>query len=193
MLSYLNSFSFGAKNNRPHDDIPTTVYDSLDWDKTVIAGSYALQQFTNDNWTPNDIDIMISCNDVEEFRNEFCRFEQKTGACLERYAWFSDKSLPNKDDELFHELVLGSRTYTVPNCSKKVQLICLQKNNRRPEETLMETTDIPSCVSYKMVSGQKMFFIPEKGVDILRTKRGPLAGVYPGRIEKYKQRGYTFY
>ena len=46
----------------PKDDMPKKVYDSINWNKSCIAGSYALKQFAGDtNWEPQDVDIMISC------------------------------------------------------------------------------------------------------------------------------------
>ena len=96
-------------------------------------------------------------------------------------------------DEPFHEKVLGSRTYSIPNYDKTAQLICLKQTaNETPEDILSETSDIPACVSYRMHNGQRIYHVPEKGVEILATRHGSRDQICPMRMEKYKQRGYTF-
>jgi hypothetical protein len=195
-----NLFGYGAipgvvppfSPPRPADE---PFINALNWQKSVVAGSFALHMFTREtSWVPNDVDIMISCKTPAEFEQEAQQFEQKSGAILTKFAWFDGKTAgANKADELFHEKVLGSRTYTIPSYDKSVQLICLKQTaNEMPEEILSETSDIPACVSYKVYNGQRIFNVPEKGLDILRTKHGSRLMVCPSRMEKYRQRGYFF-
>ena len=207
MFSSLVNTLFQLHKDRSYpveDKIPKEVYLALNWNKTVVAGSYALKQFTGDNnWEPNDIDVMISCGNKDEFLKEAKAFEEKSGALLTKSAWFDHISYQTNaqtqdDDELFHESVLGSRTYKLDNCNLPIQLICLDHTKKEfgssPQSILQRTTDIPSCVSYSVSNdGQKMFYVPEKGVEILATKRGSKEDICNSRFLKYLTRGYEFY
>lgn len=155
--------------NRKQSDLPTHLYEKLDWQVTAVGGSYALHQFTKDPaWQPNDVDIMMACQDKEEF-NRLCQiFAGTSDVHLLRETWFDEGSTnlrDNSPDELFHESVLGGKTYQIDGLDKNVQLICLQKTEEAttPAQILSLTTDIPACVSYTMFNGQKIFSIPKKG------------------------------
>jgi len=179
-------------------DLHPSIYEKLDWRVTAVAGSYALHKFTSaTNWQPNDVDIMIACQDKEDFNRRCQIFAESRDVMLVREAWFDEKSknIGNSPDELFHKSVLGSKTYQIDGLDKNVQLICLQQSvdATTPAQILSMTSDIPACVSYTMFNGQKIFSIPEKGAEILLTKRGPLSGICASRESKYKERGYEFY
>jgi hypothetical protein len=96
-------------------------------------------------------------------------------------------------------LVIGSRTYQVDDFSKRIQMVCLNNVDKFSEkklsvaEILNVTTDIPSCVSYIVSNGQKMFSVPEKGCEILLTQRGLVDDICSSRLNKYVNRGYEFY
>jgi len=212
--------AFTQQSFPPKDDLPSNFYTSINWKNSVVAGSYALKQFTGDtSWESHDVDVMIACNNMEEFKQEAEKFETLSDAKLVRQAVFADKNdvSHNSNDELFHDLVLGSRTYTLPKFDRSIQLICLNSEPQNPknsdvsffsrmmtrnvqtqqrsvQEILSETCDIPSCVSYSISQkGEKIFHIPEKGREILLTRRGQINDICPNRLKKYQQRGYEFY
>jgi hypothetical protein len=196
-----NLFGFGygaavSTNQMPIRQQPDQPFaNAVNWKNSVVAGSFALHLYTSDTtWQPADVDIMVACTTPAEFEQEAQKFEQKSGAILTKSAWFDGKTAgANKADELFHEKVMGSRTYTIPFYDKPVQLICLKQTNfESAEEILSETSDIPACVSYKMYNGQRIYNVPEKGVECLRTKHCSRLMVCPSRMEKYRQRGYFF-
>jgi len=192
--------SFGTyklpQRNFNQPDLPDSIKYSIDWRNSAVAGSFALHQFTGaTNWQPDDIDIMVASQTREEFLAAAQAFETKSRAILIDQAWFSDKLNRHPKDEKFHDFVLGSRTYNVNGFDKNVQLICLKQTEAResPAEILSITTDIPSCVSYTMYKGDKIFNIPARGREILLTNRGPKTGICTARYEHYLSRGYEFY
>jgi hypothetical protein len=202
------------------DTIPDQIYKSLDWSKTVVGGSYALHQFTGDtSWRPHDVDIMIVCKDKDDFEKEAKLFEWKSSVTKIEEHWFDKESRRLQDDpetiggafqiqvnrELFHYLIIGSKTYTDSKFDLPIQLIGLYKYSSMinmdggiPDEDctiqaiLDITTDIPSCVNYSIENGKKIFHIPEKGCEILSTGIGDAKGICPNRRAKYESRGYIF-
>ena len=192
-----NLFGFGTDSSAPHyPQVDLPCLNAINWKTSVVAGSYALKAYTGDtHWDASDVDIMVACPTKAHFLHEAQQFETTSRATLIKSAWFDGQpNGANKADELFHEKVLGSRTYTLPNYNKTVQLICLKQTaGEGPEEILSETSDIPACVSFKMYKDQRIFYVPQKGLGILATRKGSHLMVCPNRMEKYKQRGYTFY
>lgn len=194
-----SKFSSRPDFSKSRDELYNTkIYQSINWNKSVIGGSYALHQFTGaTHWKPDDVDIMLACESKEEYESEAMKFEQTAQLRLMKQSWFGDRNEPMAaDEELFHERVLGSRTYEMENFNKKIQLVCLMKKyqNETVMDILEETTDIPACVSYKvnLVTGNKMFNVPEKGREILLTGKGKKEDICKSRMEKYLMRGYSF-
>ena len=184
--------------NFQQNSLPDQLHDSINWKNSVVAGSYALKQFTGDsNWESHDVDVMVACPSKDAFQNEANSFVQKSGAKLQEEAWFDDPNgtRGSTRDELFHNLVLGSKTYEVPGYDKPVQLICLKQTveMQHPTAILNETSYIPSFVSYSMMNGQRIFHVHEKGREILFTGHGQVTQICASRKTKYEERGYKFY
>lgn len=175
---------------------PDRLHNAINWNCSVVSGSYALHSFTGDkSWQPHDIDIMVACSDTMNFQKEAEQFSRKAGATLIKESWFNDKHI-EPDQELFHEYVLGSKTYQVPGTELPVQLICLKqhpvKGLNTPIDILNVTSDVPSCVSYSISNGVRIFHIPEKGREAILTKTVKESEICPSRKAKYQTRGYTF-
>ena len=178
-------------------------YQAVNWDKTVIGGSYALHQFTGDtDWGPNDVDIFFATNSMESFKDRVNSFAENTNSTIKKFNDFTvvgnrdEPNAINSRDEKFHELIKGSVTLDTPGFEKEVQFIYLHDyQDRGPQSILLETTDLPSCVCYTvdLQSGQKIFHIPEKGREALLTRRAPKKEICKSRFEKYAKRGYDFY
>ena len=189
---------------QPDTLVGSSFYKNLDWHNTVIGGSYALHQFTGDTeWQPDDVDVFVATDDLEDFRSKVQVFAEKSNGSIVKFNDFSDPDFQaeydrtgNRRDEKFHELVLASTTLDVPDCDRKIQFIYLYSDSgRSPESILVETTDLPSCVCYKVDpwTQQKIFFVPEKGREALFTRKVPLEEVCKSRFEKYSKRGFDFY
>jgi hypothetical protein len=122
-------------------------------------------------------------------------------------------------DEKFREAVRGSISVTVPDVCLPVQFINMQTDGvQRVEDILETTTDVPSCVQYSVkvetkiprdaaeadalrqspahhpahTRMTKMFYVPQKDVHTLHTKKVPKGDICPSRLEKYTERGYEF-
>lgn len=209
-MPFFNNYFFQSSNNysKNNIDLPTKVYDSINWNKSVVGGSFALKLFIKAKWEANDVDIMMESSTKEEFNEESIKFEQKSEAVLIKEAWFSGShpvqenihkeqeiNIPN---ELFHESILGSKTYKINDFPLPIQLIAVNtlKNSHLKRDLLSvlnETTDIPACVNYKVIDGQKIFNVPEKGLEILLTKKGKKVHICKSRLDKYMKRGFSFY
>lgn len=79
---HINSYFQPSNQNRKFQDRAQPLYSALNWNKSVIGGSYALHQFTGNlntrhYWEPDDIDIMIGSDTEEEFQNEARLFEER--------------------------------------------------------------------------------------------------------------------
>lgn len=200
MSRYLNTFNhllFGD------NDKIKSIYPHVDFNRAVIGGSYALNQYTHDNWTPDDVDIHTTAKDMEDFKEIVAKFCKDTHGTLLKINDFS-KGHPHDNegaagigrrDEKFHESIKASATIDVPGLGYEVQYIFIQGLNPQApvEDQLEPITDLPSCVSYKVSdNGDKKFIVPKKGVEALMTRRIPKKDICPSRMEKYEKRGYHF-
>ena len=171
-----------------------------------IGGSYALQQFTKaHNWEPNDVDIMIGCEDIHNFNDKVKLFETEMNVkLLKSYNYYKSKQydninkiFTNKYDEYnekFHDSILSTRTYELDGFNKKIQLIAIKTiHPNNIMNVLNSITDIPACVTYKYLdNGDKIFYVPEKGLDALYTKVIASDKICESRRDKYMKRGYIF-
>lgn len=175
-------------------------YSDLDWNRTVIGGSYALSQFTGDtSWTPNDVDIFIAANSLEDFQSSVQAFVDHDAKSrhLEKFCDFS-KGHPDdgKRDEKFHDAIRASAKVKVEGVEPKLQFVFINVDPPTVSElcnVMDEITDIPSCVNYRVQRGQKQFHVPQKGISALFTRQVNLSDVCPSRRAKYQDRGYTFF
>jgi hypothetical protein len=183
-------------------DVLHSIYQHIDFKKASIGGSYALSQLTGDpSWSPNDVDIVTSHMSMEEFRASVELFCQKTGAILVKFNDFANghpDMTPGeaRREEKFHEAIKGSARVTLDGVPLDIQFVLIHSNlcgDASVEFQLNETSDLPSCVSYKVERGRKFFTIPEKGREALFTKMINKQDICPARLDKYKNRGYEFY
>lgn len=208
-----NYFSNPSNQQAPNQQAPNqqndraqSIYHAINWQKSVIGGSYALHQFHSQynphRWEPDDIDIMIGSDTEEDFQHEARSFEERCPeADLIKYSRKAPERGPNDcveivnvktgrveyrqldvldscaDIELFHEYVYGSRTYQHPTAGK-IQLVHIKPpNNRSLLSVLSETTDIPACVSYTVESYQPLK--ESLGYDAAATLLAMRTGVNP--------------
>lgn len=191
----INYIDGSNKRDFNQEDILRThgIYRYFDWNNTVIGGSYALKQFSGDLWESNDIDIFILTASEKEFEEYIERF------CNETLATKSDPNYRSKvtgsGSEIFHELIGGSCKVNHPNIDKILQFVWIKKTGNRPIQSILaQTTDVPSCVSYKfdIDSNQKIFNIPEKGRQSLFWRTARVDEVCPSRKSHYEKRGYYY-
>jgi hypothetical protein len=177
------------------DFIPKQIYESINWNVTLIGGSYALWMYTRDkNWQPNDIDIMIKCESEKGFNKECTRLIDKS--CMTCVKQISQQDIVNKkvdaNSENFHKYIVATKTLVHKDCYKSIQLIGVLTQDKTLEATFNEISDIPSCVTYRVDNGKKIFNVPEKGINILANKIGNANEICPARKRKYEERGYKF-
>lgn len=183
-------------------DVLHGIYKHIDFKKACIGGSYALSQLTGDaTWSPNDVDILTSHMDMKEFRAFVEIFCQRTGAVLVKFNDFANghpDMTPGeaRREEKFHEAIKGSARVKLEGVPIDIQFVLIRSNlcgNASVEFQLNETSDLPSCVSYKVEGGCKFFTIPEKGREALFTKMINKQDICSSRLDKYQNRGYEFY
>lgn len=183
------------------EDVLKPFYQHMDLSRVVISGSYALNQFTGDKlWEPNDVDILTTARDIDHFRTmvqDFCA--QSSGEMVkfnDFAAGHPDRS-PEEDrrDEKFHEAIRASAKVQVPGVPLVLQFVWIQGLNgdAAAEVQLEKVSDLPSCVSYKVVDGRRFFIVPEKGAEALFTRRVDACDICPARMEKYRKRNYDFF
>jgi hypothetical protein len=185
----------------PTEDILTApIYNSLNWNKSVVAGSYALQQFTGDQWNPNDIDIVVNCKDKNEFKEEVNNFigelHERTLIAkvikfnLDPHADPLSSDRQNRRDERFHESIVATCTLDVQTVPKPVQLVGINPVNRTLLAHLRDITDVPACVNYTVEDGRRIFHVGEKCAEALFTRKMSGLAICESRKQKYKERGY---
>lgn len=185
-------------------DPMTQFYKFIDFDRAVIGGSYALNQYTQDYmWSPDDVDIMTTATNIEHFRQIAESFATSANGTLIRFNDFSeghpnDDPEQNRRDEKFHESIKASAKILVHNLKHPIQYVWIQgltpDNGCSPEAWLEEITDLPACVNYKVdpITQKKHFNVPEKAKECLMTRHIHSTDICPSRKEKYEKRGYKF-
>ncbi len=189
--------SYFPKNFQQPDPMKDpNIFHHLDWQKTVVGGSHALQQFTGDsNWMPHNIYIFMSSTSKKEYLQAVQRFKDGTSSKIidskDFTSSYGANQISSQRDEKFHEFVHGTTTLHLPS-GKEVQLINLY-GSKSPIEILNQTTDLPSCVSYTVLeNGERIFHVPEKGREALFRREISVKDICQSRQEKYRQRGYTY-
>uniref|UniRef100_A0A6C0BNS8 Uncharacterized protein n=1 Tax=viral metagenome TaxID=1070528 RepID=A0A6C0BNS8_9ZZZZ len=197
--------SAAAAQGWTRPDIMKPFYSELDWDRTVIGGSYALSLFTeDDSWTPNDVDILIAASSVEDFHARVEAFvnRESQGQCrrLEKFSDFS-KGHPHDDpeaakrDEKFHEAIRASAKVSIDGVEQVLQFVYIEAippTVTQLRKVLDQITDVPACVNYQAAEGDIQFNVPQKGVEALCTRQVNASDICPSRRAKYSERGYTF-
>jgi hypothetical protein len=183
------------------EDIAGPLYNVLDWSRSAIGGSYALQQFTRAQWTPADIDIAYKCSTHDEFVREVQRVREATDARIDKMTLLTEEMRNSPEwsgrDERYHESIIASATLTVPAIPSKVQLVGMDPQKHFLGETdilghLNRITDLPACVSYTVRGHERIFQVPERCIDALRTHRVQRWQTCKTRREKYEARGYVY-
>lgn len=203
--SILGQISHNNLRNFNQEDIlrEHRIYKHLDPNKTIVAGSYALKQFTGDLWDFGDIDIVVNVNTITEFQeyiNQFCQDTKSECGDIKDFSNLNDfdvNDVNNIRDEKFHELIKGSCKVNHPSLNKTLQFVWIKDPldpSRSSQSILAETSDLPSCVSYTFDNNtnQKIFHIPEKGREALFWRTTSVSNVCKSRKEKYESRGYYY-
>lgn len=184
-----------------HDQL-VPVYAHIDFERAVVAGSYALNQFTGDpRWSPNDVDIVTTAHSIDHFRHtvdSFCA--GIPGAQVTKFNDFAQghpgrTADEDRRDEKFHEAIKASAKVSVPGIDIPLQFVWIQglSPDLPVERQLEQIADCPSCVCYKVSYGRRFFIVPEKGRQALFTRRVPASDICPARRAKYEERMYEFY
>ena len=107
-----------------------------------------------------------------------------------------------KDDyvEDFDSSIMGTKTYESNDLDIKIQMIGISRGYldaykpgiKTITEALNTMTDVPACVNYYLHNGTKIFNVPEKGLKSLFTGIVDTDKICKKRIEKYRERGFTF-
>jgi len=184
---------FKSLFNKPNykDRIPSRVYRALDWKRTLVGGSYALQQYTGDHWQPNDIDIMIKCENKEEYDKIIREFSIQMQADVIKLlkGWYHDDDLYEK----INESVIGTTSFRIPEMSTKIQLVGIDTGKKSLINKMDEIVDKPACLAYSMENGVKTFHGSAECFRAVNTRKVPKTPKQlVSRMEKYKARGFTF-
>lgn len=63
------------QEQQPQADPLLPLYARIDFGRAVVAGSYALHQYTGDShWSPNDVDIVTTADSLEHFSQTVAAF-----------------------------------------------------------------------------------------------------------------------
>lgn len=184
--------------NKPtQEDIAAPIHHAIDWSKCVGVGSYPLQQYMNASWIPDDIDFACKANTPEEFNKIVEKFAQEAGqkGFVQKWAIKPD-GLEIKGSEDYCRDRLGD--YFVASCNIKIdgvkqpiQFIGLkaEPNDDLPS-IINKVADLPACISYSMSNGNRIFHVPYRAINVLRTMRVSARDIAFARQEKYRKRGF---
>jgi hypothetical protein len=225
MVSYLRNIIHNvtvSKSFPVPDTAPKELYESIDFTRAVIGGSYALKQFSGDSWKPNDMDVFIACGTKEEFEEFVQSFQEKMKARLVDEVWRdtngtvhrsgnirsgsrgvrydssnSSNCITPSQEEKFASQVMGVNTYRIDNMKEEIQFVWLDKSQGTVGEILTDICDTPGCVSYRVSKNSdgkhvKTFEVPERALEFLMTRFTPRIQSH-SRSSKYSNRGYSFY
>jgi hypothetical protein len=204
MLATLRRYLFPT----PSPPIESFDYNSLDFTKCAIGGSYALKQLTLAEWPAHDIDIFVATADFDNLVAQFqatiptavILLRERVGKaiiydriCSEQEGVRTELRSPETDTEEFTRIVARTKTFHVDGVTPNlIQFIALTlAPNETLETCLARITDVPACVSFRIVQGQKYFTIPEKGRLPLFHRQVTRSAIATARTAKYEARGYT--
>ncbi len=186
-------------------DIAKPLYAALDWNRSYVGGSYALQQYTrNWQWSPGDIDVTVQCRSHEDFVNQVQRVVAALhkDTRIEKLTLYTDemrRTPVSGREERFHEAIAATCTLRVPAIPIPVQLVGIElvSSNAQgmPVDLLAQLnriTDLPACVTYTVRDHERIFQVPERCIEALTTRRVRAWDVCASRRAKYAARGYTF-
>ncbi len=188
----------------PVPDVALPVYKALDWSRTYVGGSHALQQFTRDTaWTAQDVDFMIQCQSHDDFVAEAGRISRALDAPVKKtnlYTAEMRRSPVSGREERFHEAIAATCTLQVPGVPVPVQLVGIElvASNAQgmPVDLLAQLnriTDLPACVTYTVrASGERDYQVRASGINTLVTRRVKAWDICTSRRDKYAARGYVF-
>lgn len=180
------------------EDVAGPIYHVIDWNRSVVGGSYALQQYTKDTWDPHDIDIMYQCSKYSEFVIELERIQTELGDRMKiKQITLVTDEMRNRDppgrEERFHESIIATSTFEVKDVPKPIQLIGIKPE--RPMhfvDWLDQITDLPACILYRMDGNRRVFNVPQRCLNAIHTRQISRLDICADRREKYSQRGYRF-
>ena len=107
MFSFLSKsnclYSIEEQDNYLRDNNPLElIHNYINWNKSVVGGSFALSSFKPDFWKPSDIDIMVLCNSTKEFNDECNKFKENVKCELLKENWAFQRVEYDNNAELFH-------------------------------------------------------------------------------------------
>ena len=188
-------------------DAAAALYPVLDWERSVVFGSYALRLYTSDTaWEPGDIDVPYRCTSHAEFMAEVTRLLTATGATLAKSVTLRSDAdrhqaaqVLDGREERFHMSILATATLRVPGVPWPVQLVGMDPSGDRLGNTglvehLNHIQDLPACVSYTMADDgrTRIWHVPTRAVEALRTRHVRAVDICAARKDKYAKRGYVF-
>lgn len=171
------------------------IHNAIDWNRSIVGGSYALHKFLRKprTWEPNDMDILLTVRDWREFETVAKRFTMISNCIQTKQFNREVDTIRDVHEEDFDKSIIGTKTFECPSFNKSVQLVAFKSTVDSTRSIYEKTSDLPSCVSYQVEKDKIHFNVPEKGLQILQTIRGKLSDVnHKDRIKKYRDRGFTF-
>lgn len=190
------------------EDIAAPLYSAMDWSRCLVAGSYALQQYTQaTTWQPNDIDVACSCDSHAEFLQLLNQFTAKLAPRAAvvtkiklRTQTERDASVRNTTgrEERYHGSILASAVVQVDHVTLPVNIVGFTPSTptfgRLPlVDHLGHINDQPASVTYTVSPhGVRLFHLWPGVQDMLDTHQVPAFEICAARRAKYEKRGYEF-
>lgn len=180
------------------DIIPHNVYEALDFDRCALGGSYALAQFEQAKWEPNDIDIVVAIlekESPEKFKEIVDKFVKQSGSEItKKFRSVAELSSDRVDSYgvghgKFHESMIGTIEVKHREVSKPIQFVGFRVGKLKSfHEEVINTMEAPACMLYTMMNSKKLFTI---GENYVRSKIFGIQDYVSGiRLGKYRTRGY---
>jgi hypothetical protein len=207
MKRLFDQLFIGDNTDDPNREFVQNVLHHLDYNRSMVGGSYALKTLLKAKWEYNDVDVFIECTDVKDFDNE----TERVQASFNKHAGPGQKlklikeRLPTDqvtEDELdkverFHECILKTRNYDTDPPTKPIQFVGIQKEHWRFkgtfEASLCAIVDAPSV--FMKYGGntelRPMYIIPEKSFDAIISKEINKYNICSKRAKKYAERGFN--
>lgn len=194
-------FSKVRKLTKVDDPIPRKVYNNIDWTRCAIGGSFALKQFEDADWEPNDVDVFVAVSldktiGVEQFKEVVDKYVVETQSEITR-KFRSTKEAREQhlvnggglSTEDFHDSILGTIEVKTEGLSKTIQFVAFRTNELFGwHHELISIMDAPPCILYTVNRRMEKCFIV--GEEYLEFKRNGMQNICEGRRKQYEERGY---
>lgn len=114
----------------------------------------------------------------------------------------SSENKNSNDDfvEDFDYAIIGTKTYVKKDFAQKIQMVGFNAERVEKErpgtqsllELLDKITDLPACICYTVSDDQKIFYVPLRAIEPLKTGMINYSAICSKRIDKYAKRGFQF-